>query len=544
MNQPPESSSQMAQDQAQAQPSRPSPPAARLGQDGNIEFERLSTDELQSVPAVAQALDNQWLPCRLLQPVFQAGGVTSKHDRILRNYVRSEYVRLLIQSEQIILNRAYLYNSAAVTQDYVGRRNPTRPIFQELLEKATIVPFLLHERSPADPPQSSPGGQGEAYGVTTAFQQWREVCQEVRPRCLRLSWDDQENERRARRALVHPFASFAKSITQHDLDLWLQDLALPASAREPFRQRLIEVERFCLDLTAAGKDVTRDALYREFVVAGPNTAERRYDGSKPFAAELKQLFDLCYNANLPNALGSYLLTPADSLPRVSLQELVALQRLASMSGEEIVQLLKRLAFELVQQGLNLPSLHLLSLRDVAEIRRMDEWHHYMQQLRDLLAHPQTFADGGTAHVYESYMRLTRRIVQMLQERRQRIPLRVWTPVVMIVFNIAGALLEVTLTNNGPIYTLAGQVAASLAGEAASVVATLVIRDAAQRRSQQDLSMSVDFMRCRLRAAQEQWREIQRMVRALPGFQESQVPPARPDETDSNLSGSESDAHSG
>ncbi|RAQ94338.1 hypothetical protein [Thermogemmatispora tikiterensis] len=541
MNQSLESSSQMAPDQAQDQALRPLPPAARLGQDGNVEFERLSTDELQSIPAVAQALDNQWLPRSLLQPVFQAGGVTTKHTRILRNHVRSEYIRLLIQSEQIILNRAYLYNSAAVTQDYVGRRNPARQIFQELLEKATIVPFLLYERSPVDPPQSSP--QGQAYGVTAAFQQWREVCQEVRPRCLRLSWDDQENELRARQALVHPFTSFARSITEHDLDLWLQDLALPESAREPFRQRLIEVERFCLALADAGKDVTRDALYKEFVVAGSNTAERRYDSSKPFAAKLKQLFDLRYNANLPDALGSYLLTPADSLPRVALQELAAPQRQASLSGEEIVQLLKHLAFALVQQGLNLPSLHLLSLQDVATIRRMDEWQDYMQQMRALLAHPQTFADGGAAHVYESYIRLTRRIVQRIQEKKLRIPLKAWSPVVMIVFNIAGALLEVTLTSNGLIYSLAGQVAGSLVGEAASVVATLVIRDAAQRHARQGLSMSVDFMRCHLRSAQSEWREIQRMVRALPGFQESRVPPVRPDEATSNLSGMESNTHS-
>ena len=135
---------------------------------------------------------------------------------------------------------------------------------------------------------------------------------------------------------------------------------------------------------------------KEFVVTGPNTAERRYNRRKPFAAELKQLFDLRYNANLPDALGSYLLTPADSLPRISLQELTAPQRLPLITGEEIVQHLKRLAFDLVQQGLNLPSLHLLSLQDVAEIRRMDEWQHYMQQLRTLLAHPQTFADGAAA----------------------------------------------------------------------------------------------------------------------------------------------------
>ncbi|WP_376793989.1 hypothetical protein [Thermogemmatispora sp.] len=519
---------------------------SRPGQDGDFEFVRLSSNELRDIPVVAQALDNQWVPRSLLEPVFRGGGITTRHARLLNNYVRAEYIRFLLQSEQLVVNRAYLYNSATIAQDYVGRRNAMRPVFEELLEQAVIVPFLLYEHAPGDPPLSAPVSRNEgAYGVTNAFKHWQEVCQEVRPRCLRLSWDDQENGRLVQRALVHPFAGFAQAISQHDLDLWLQDLALDESAREPFRQRLAEVERFCLDLIAAGRNVTRDALYKRFVVAGDepakqNTAQRLYDGSKPFAAQLKQLFDLRYNASLSDALGSYLLTPADSLPRLSLQELHASHGLPTMTGEQLVQLVKRVTFDLLQQGLNITSLHMLSLQDVADIRRTDEWQEYMQRLRILIADPYVFAEGGAAEVYESYMRLTRRIVQRVSERRKRIRTRVWSPVVTITFNLAGALLEVTLTRNGLLYSLAGQVAGTLLGEAATVVATLVIRDAAQREAQQDLSMSVDFMRCRLQAAREQWREIQGMIRSLPGFEPGPAPVRVPDRVDANLSAPESE----
>jgi hypothetical protein len=328
----------------------------KIGHVGDVEFERLDIADLQSVPVVAQALDNQWVPRELLGPAFQAGAITPAIDKQLRKLVRSEYIRSLINGQQVIFNRAYLYNSAAVAQDYADKGNPMREVFKELLAKETIVPFLLAEKTPVDPPA---GGRGvKPFGVTETFQEWQEVCQEVRPRCLRLSWDDEENNQLLRMQLTRRLAGFARTMTENDIELYLKDLGLDASAEESFRQRLIDVERFCLDLAYRNEPISRDALYKKFVVAGEdpeqqNTAERRYDRSKPFAAELKQLFDLRYNCNLPDVLNGYLITPVDSLPRTALQELQQMTKQPDIDGKDIVTLLKRTAFDLVQQGLNL-----------------------------------------------------------------------------------------------------------------------------------------------------------------------------------------------
>src|SRR5947209_12799798 len=323
----------------------------KIGQAGNVEFERLDIADLESVPVVAQALDNQWVPRELLGPAFQAGGIPPAIDEELRKLVRSEYIRSLINGQQVIFNRAYLYNSAAVAQDYVGRQNPMREVFKEFLAKETIVPFLLAEKTPVDPPA---GGQGvKPFGVVTeTFPEWQAVCQEVRPRCLRLSWDDEENNQLLRLQLTRRLANFAKTVTENDIKLYLKDLGLDDSAEESFRQRLIDVERFCLDLASRNEPISRDALYKKFVVVGEdpaqqNTAERRYDSSKPFAAELKQLFDLRYNCNLPDVLNGYLITPVDSLPRTALQELQQIVKHPDINGRDIVTLLKKTAFSLV-----------------------------------------------------------------------------------------------------------------------------------------------------------------------------------------------------
>lgn len=525
----------MAEPQEQPQSTTPNQQAhhtekqkkPKIGQAGSIEFERLDIADLQSVPVVAQALDNQWIPRELLGPAFQAGGITPEIGKRLSKLVRSEYIRSLINGQQVILNRAFLYNSAVVAQDYTGKQNPMRGVFKEFLAKETIVPFLLAEHTPVDPPA---GGRGVVpYGVTKAFQEWQKVCQDVRPRCLRLSWDDEENNQQLRMQLTRRLAGFARTMTENDTQLYLKDLGLDKSAEKSFRQRLLDVERFCLDLAYRDEPISRDALYKKFIVVGDdpakqNTAERHYDRSKPFAAELKQLFDLRYNCNLPDALDGYLLTPVDSLPRTALQELAQMKKQPTIDGSDLVTLLKRTAFGLVEQGLNLPSMDILSLQDVAEIRRMDEWTMYIEHLKRLLADPLGFADGGAAHVYESYEMLARRITRLVanQKQKQRL-LTTWSPSVEILFSIAGATLSMLLTPAGPIYSLSGTVFGLVAGGAASVVGKLVIRDVNEKHAQQDLSTSIDFLRRHLPDARKQWNEIEGMVRELPGFREGASP---------------------
>src|SRR5260370_618971 len=102
--------------------------------------------------------------------------------------------------------------------------------------------------------------------------------------------------------------------------------------------------------------------------------------TKPFTGEIKELLDLAYARNLPDALGGYLLTPIDSLPRSALQEAADELRSSDTTAQDITKMLQRKLFEFVQEGRYLPSLDLLSLPDVHQIRGMSEWNDYNEQL--------------------------------------------------------------------------------------------------------------------------------------------------------------------
>jgi hypothetical protein len=203
-----------------------------------------------------------------------------------------------------------------------------------------------------------------------------------------------------------------------------------------------------------------------------------------------------------------------------LQEWQQVGKQASVTGEELLTLLKRTAFDLVQRGLNLKAMDRLSLQEVREIRRMDEWREYIQSMKDLLDDPLQFANGGAANVYESYNRLAARITTLVAKQPGlQDALDSWMPVVELLFYVAGAVLSCTWTPEGTVYQLFGQLSVLVGGAAAPIVGRLVIRDMTEKKAEQDLSTSIDFMRGKLLDARNQWRELMRQVRKLPGFVE-------------------------
>ncbi len=279
-----------------------------------VQFEAIERDGLSAVPILSQAFDNQWLPRSLLQEALKAGAVTPELEYQREGLVRAEYIRSLINGEQVVINRAYIYNNEIIYQDYLPAKNSSdvdevlrardsREAFKRLLQNRVIVPYLFTEKSPIELPKFS----------TRSFEEWKKVCQQAPGmQCIRLSWDDDQNSEYTSDFLAGRFASFALSMVTKNLDKYLRDLALDPSAKDELRKQLHKVARAALDLQEEKGTVTREELYHTFIAApGTSSAERRYDYTKPFAGEIKQLLDLAYSRNLPDALDGYLLTPID-----------------------------------------------------------------------------------------------------------------------------------------------------------------------------------------------------------------------------------------
>ena len=489
-------------------PPAPTAVAARLPApvitEGTVEFIPLEYKHLKKVCVVAQSLDNQWVPRGLLQRMLSEGLALKDVEAGRERFVRNEYMRALINAEQVVINRAYLYNNDVVARDY-RKRGPNRDAFKSFLSTGVIVPFLFNETSPVDEP---------AYRANH-FDDWKNLSQELRMQCVRLSWDD-DNRSKIDRLLAARFHNFPRTAMDRDVDVFLDHLALPASARSPLKKRLREMSNFSADFADQDKKIAREDLYKQFVVAdGTSPAEGKYDKSKIFAAEIKQLLDLCYNVNLPDALGRYALTPFDSLPRAALQDWQVVRE-APVQVDQLIVLLQRAAFDILQRQMYVASFGDLTLADVQALRKTDEWHLYMQSLDELILHPLSFAesDGGAANVYSAYAKLMRVMTDYLSDRRQE----AWQPVITVEVEMAGKRLTMTWTDDGKRYGVDGSLSdAFLPGEA-PVRARLSIRDVSVEGKQADLATNVDFLRGHVENAKEQWTELVRKVEELHNIQ--------------------------
>jgi len=442
---------------------------------------------------------------------MRQGHLSRRTETTLKRLVRTEYLRALINQRQVIINRAYLYNNQSVFQDYLqlGRN---REAFKAFLGEGTIVPYLYDESSPLEPPPFEVNTKG--------FSAWQQLCREVRMYCVRLSWDDAINQKITHMQLARRFHSFAQNIPSGDYEQYLQDLNLDASARDRLRNRFLDLTRTCMTFLEQEKLIARSDLYKTFVTAGENPTERRYDPTSPFSSEIKQLIDLAYNTYLADALGGYLLTPADSLLRTALQEWEYLAHLPTITSDELVKMLQEAIFPLTRGAAYLKSFTILNLQDIQAVRGMDEWRVYIESLEELLNHPLQVAEGKAASVYENYLTFVAGVTELVLQRHplHAAPLTApWIPVIELVVDIAGAILSATWTLEGPIYQFSGRISPLVGSAPAPVVARLVIRGLDREDIQADVTTAIDFLRCKMQYARQQWADVQRRIQELPGF---------------------------
>jgi hypothetical protein len=474
--------------------------------DRDVSFRMAEKDDLSEVAVVAQCLDNQWVSPTLLTEMMARGLRLSDVTERRTREIRSEYLRALIAAQQVVVNRSFLFNSEPVYRDYVAPGGD-RDAFRHLLSSGVIVPFLFTEDSPAVRPSHDMDER--------AFKGWLDLIRDTEPTCVRLSWDDEVNQAEITQNLQRRFVEFARVVDERDAEVFVRHL--PGTTAEPaaLLGRLGEVADWAM--RNRGK-VRRDSLYREFIVAdGTNVADGCYDRTKPFAAEIKQLFDLQYNVALPDALDRFPLRPSESVDRAALQELSQRARPVSArdAGHRIEPLLRPLAYDALTDALMLETLHPLDLTDIVEARRTDEWHRYVQGLGGLLADPLSFEQrvGG---IYQHYVEMVQLLAGRAAQRHRDAVVNRWQPKVSIAIEVAGGVLEATLLNQVGIDTnlgfrVASDVVRGVARRAANVVVRLVISDRTQRRADDQVELSATIMQFRVANAVAAFEEIRGQV---------------------------------
>ncbi|MFY1595657.1 hypothetical protein [Micromonospora sp. WMMD737] len=458
--------------------------------------------DLAPITVVAQCLDNQWVTQDLLERMLSRRLSYRDVERSRRRDARAEYLRSILNAEQVVVNRAYFFNNPVVHQDFTTE-GPQRDAFRALLDESVLVPFLLSERTPVAEPR---------FGVDSAgWSAWVRVLDEVDTvRCLRLSWDDAQNRLLTERCIIAEFRRFLLQLPAFNLAELQRDLRLDDDSLPLLKRRLQEVAMWAL--TAEQAD--REGFYREFLMEpDTNPADGKFRAG-PLVAELKQLVDLRYNTALPDAVDGFALIPADSLRRTAMQE-YRRERPPERDMDDLLGLLRTLrpyAFDLVQLPLRI-DLTGLELHHVHQARRTDEWRGYVESLRALLDEPLDFVTRSQ-QVYDRYVALARRLTEIVGERRlDRI--NAWEPVIRVTVEVMGSSVSIVFDGD-PRVELVGEVATEVAARGATAVVRFAVVGRDQRRAGRELGTGIDVMRVRLQRAGEDWRELVRRLREM-GF---------------------------
>lgn len=481
--------------------------------DGDVTFLLAEPDDLELVVTAPQALDNQWIPRGLLAKMMRPDRPDDAAVEVERlPLVRREYLRSLVTGGQTAINRAYLYNCPAIYQDFAGPRKTEREAFTALLGSRAIVPFLYLEPSPATPPD---------FRTRDGWDAWLEVIKEVSPTCLRLSWgSDKENETLARRRLSGMLAKFLKTVDELEAPLLAYELGLGTEHVLPLRDRLRDVAEWAQRRSRNDERLHREDFYNEFVlIDGTPSPQRLYDPGKPYAAELKQLIDLRYNANTPDALGSYLLTPQDSLGRRAMQEW-GTARSRTTDADQLADLVARLRFDQVTEVLGaLAAFDFLTLSDIVRLRSTGAWQRYQRVLRDFLAQPSLDMFDDAEQVVLAYNEVIREAGSIAGARLAEARVERWSPAVELVVEFAGAAVSIFFNVSGGLaFQVTKELAPGVVTRTAKAVISMVIGRVTVARTASQVDNNLRLLEYQLEHGRRDWETFVSALGKL-GFRE-------------------------
>jgi hypothetical protein len=151
----------------------------------------ISPDGLEADAVVPQCLDNQYVSDDIFNDMISRG--VDYRDRAIaeareRNF-RTEFIRSLVYSSQVVIQRAYFKNSDFLYKNYLPQNGQELQAFADLMRQGAIVPFLLRESSLADDTDFDVRREGDLATKSLLAELGNDV------RCVRLAIDETQNSR-------------------------------------------------------------------------------------------------------------------------------------------------------------------------------------------------------------------------------------------------------------------------------------------------------------------------------------------------------------
>jgi hypothetical protein len=389
----------------------------------------IGPDGLEADAVVPQCVDNQYVSDHVFNDMMNRG-VDYEDQKVAeareRDF-RTEFIRSLVYSSQVILQRAHLKNSEFLYKNYDPKNVADLRAFATLMRNHAIIPYLYMESSLTDE---------QEFGVRDeGVRALRALLEEAGPdiRCVRLAADDTANSRAADIMAT----DFGAGLTRLNFLDSSQRNAMaselfrdPSQLQEPgswqeFERAVDELATFAFikgaDLRSENKKISRDYVYQEWLTAGGSDKERsdnvklgRFkepDRTNRFPLELKKYIDLVYNANLPDHLGRYTFTPVNMPSRMALQDKPRTgfthdEITGAISDTDALEWIRRSFMARTQATMNLPLLSELTVADVMVIRDMPEWESFKDAQQQILREPLRCLDNiqGFQHSFDDFQR--------------------------------------------------------------------------------------------------------------------------------------------
>jgi hypothetical protein len=254
------------------------------------------SNELDAFATVPHCLDNQFLPRELLSQVYKGKQRLNRGLRARAAAVRREYVRSLLYSPEVIINRAFVLNEPAVYRDVRDHPESVASLIND--KRMTIL--LLGDEPSLSAVMDNPRIEISKDG-TKAWRAFLAAYGEVDLRYLKLSSDETE-------AVTSRFPNFVRALFRLELpDSRMIELFKPVAIDGYTPQRLGEFKAFLDEQRQqwidTGAQITRTTFYERFIMPrGVDLSKPNIDPAKPYAFELKLLADLAYGHNTPTTL--------------------------------------------------------------------------------------------------------------------------------------------------------------------------------------------------------------------------------------------------
>lgn len=372
----------------------------------------IGPDNLEADAVVPQCLDNQYVSDAVFTKMVERG-VNYRDIEIAKsreNDFKTEFIRSLVYSSQVIIQRAFLNNSEFLYKNYLPENGENLTAFSKLVRDKAVMPYLFKESSLLDNLAFDKSKDGDRALKALLSEIGDEVT------CVRLAVDEAANQRAAEimetkfgaglSGLMHMGGeqrnAMASELFADSQRLWKEETwdAFNKSIDSLARYAFSKSDELRNDLKRKNKQLSRNDVYLDnFVVRGEgavvNGQFRRPGLENPFLLELKKYVDLVYNTNLPDRLKRYTFTPVNMPSRMALQDDPGSdysdnQVRAIVSNDDAMEFMRRTFMAHSQKAMSLPLLSDLTVADVLELRGLPEWDSFKESQAQILKYPLQF----------------------------------------------------------------------------------------------------------------------------------------------------------